>query len=109
MQVVSGLAVEKEYLAMRQLSQYKRNAFSMHTKRSNLAKEGDCMRAQSWAQAVLVALLFALFVLAVETVHRSPDHLSLLGAEQIKDRVGHLPNTCISTAGRSSPGSRDIA
>jgi hypothetical protein len=32
MQVVSGLAAEKEYLAMPQLSQYKRNVFSMHTK-----------------------------------------------------------------------------
>jgi len=30
------------------------------------------MRAQCWVQAVLVALLFAPFVLAVETVHRSP-------------------------------------
>jgi hypothetical protein len=46
------------------------------------------MRAQCWAQAVLVVLLFALFVLAVETVHRSPDLLSLLGAEQNKDRGG---------------------
>ena len=46
------------------------------------------MRAQCWAQAVLVALLFALFVLAVEIVHRSPDLLSLLGAEQNEDRGG---------------------
>ena len=67
------------------------------------------MRAQCWAQAVLVALLFALFVLAVETVHRSPDHLSLLGAEQNEDRGGpfaeylHLDSRAIESR---QPGHR---
>ena len=36
------------------------------------------MRAQFWAQAVLVALLFGLFVLAVEIAHQSPDLPGLL-------------------------------
>lgn len=52
------------------------------------------MRAQFWAKVVLVALLFGLFVLAVETVRQSPDLPGLLRSLQNETgegaSVGHL-------------------